>query len=116
MTEKPRFVKAPEFTVTKREGMSLLYVTGVFGGLAPNDGRMLFFTDRLEVVPAEVPGTQKVKMINQEIQSEIHMSPATFKSIAVWMMNHINNYEKTFGEIQVGPKKQYEGTDKGYIK
>jgi hypothetical protein len=66
---------------------------------------MLLFADRLEPEPADVPGSQKVKRINQEIQAEVHMSPVTFKSIALWMMSHIENYEKTFGEIKMKPKE-----------
>lgn len=116
MSKKQRYVKPPEFIVTKREGMPILYITGVFGGLAPNDGRMLLFVDRLEPEPADVPGTQKVKRINQEIQAEIHMSPATFKSIALWMMSHIERYEKTFGEIQMEPEKRPTKPKEGYIK
>lgn len=116
MSKGKRYVKTPEFISTKREGMSLIYATGVFGGLAPNDARMLLFADRLELEPADVPGTQKVKRINQEIQVEIHMSPATFKSVALWMMNHLERYEKTFGKIQVEPEKKTTEFKEGYVK
>jgi hypothetical protein len=116
MQEERRFVKPPEFIVTKPEGMPILYVTGVFGGLAPNDARMLFFADRIEPESADVPGTQKVKRINQEIQAEVHMSPATFKSVALWMMSHIETYEKAFGEIQMGAAKEETKSKEGYVK
>lgn len=110
-----RFVKTPEFIVTKKEGMPLTYVTGVFGGLAPNDARMIFFTDRIETEPADVPGTQKIKRINQEIQAEIHMSPATFKSVALWMQGHLERYEKTFGEIPIEPGKKPKKPTEPYV-
>lgn len=115
MSEEQKFIKQPEFVVTKKDGMPMIYATGVFGGLAPNDGRMLFFTDRFEVEPADVPGTQKVKKINQEFQAEIHMSPATFKSVALWMGDNVARYEKTFGEITVEPAKTTQSKP-GYVK
>lgn len=116
MSKGRKYVKPPEFVVTKREEMPLVYVTGVFGGLAPNDGQMLLFIDRLEPEPADVPGSQKIKRINQEIQTEIHTSPITFKSIALWMTSHIERYEKTFGEIKAKPEEgRTAGASKSYI-
>lgn len=111
----PKFTRPPNFIVTKREGFTMLYATGVFGGLAPNDARMIFFADRLELEPGEAPGSQKLKVVNQEMQTEIHMSPATFKSVAIWMMKNLEQFEKTFGEIKAEPIKPGEGP-KGYIK
>lgn len=116
MTEEQKFVRPPEFVVTKKDGLPIIYTTGVFGGLAPNDGRMLFFADRFELEPADVPGTQKVKRINQEFQAEIHMSPATFKSIAIWMMENITRYEKVFGEIVQEPSKTGGESKSSYVK
>lgn len=110
-----KYIKPPEFVVTEREGMPLLYATGVFGGLAPNDARMIFVADRLELEPADTPGDQKVKRINQEVQAEIHMSPATFKSVALWMIGHVERFEKTFGKILTEPKKTTTESKKGYI-
>lgn len=112
----PNFVKPPEFVVTKKEGMPLVYITGVFGGLAPNDARILYFADRLELEPADVPGALKVKRVNQEIQVELHMSPATFKSVAVWMTKHLEAYEKTFGEIKAEPIRESQQAKDGYVK
>ena len=118
MSEKGRYVRAPEFTVSEREGMKLLYATGAFGGLTPNDARIFFFTDRLQLEPGDIPGSQKLKTVNQEIQAEIHMSPATFKSVANWMMMNIQNYEKRFGEIKMGTpddKKDSESRGTAYV-
>lgn len=102
MSRKGKYVRTPNFAVSKREGLELFYATGVFGGLSPIDGRMFFVADRLELEPGDLPGTQKVKEVNQEIQAEVHMSPATYKSIAMWMMKNVENFEKKFGEIQMG--------------
>lgn len=102
MSRSGKYVRAPNFTVSKREGLELLYATGVFGGLTPNDARMLFFADRFELEPGDLPGTQKLEEVNQEIQAEIHMSPATYKSVAIWMMKNVEKFEKRFGEIEMG--------------
>jgi hypothetical protein len=114
--ESQKFVKPPEFVVTEKEGMPIIYVTGVFGGLAPNDARLLCFADRLVLEPADIPGTQKVKKINQEIQVEMHMSPATFKSIALWMLSNLERYEKTFGELKAEPIKESTQSKESYVK
>lgn len=113
-----RYVRPPNFITTKREGMPLLYATGVFGGLAPNDGRILFIADRLELEPAETPGNQKVKLVNQEIQVEIHMSPITFKAVALWMKDNLDKFEAVFGEIKAEPltKEKQQPQQEGYVK
>lgn len=110
------YVRPPEFAVVMKEGLPITYATGVFGGLAPNDARMMFYTDRLELEPGEVPGSQKVKKINQEIQVDIHVSPATFKSVAQWMMQQLERYEKAFGEIKFEPIKENPPTTDTYVK
>ncbi|MCJ7714251.1 hypothetical protein MUO66_07325, partial [Candidatus Bathyarchaeota archaeon] len=68
-----RYVKTPDFIVTKIKDLPVSYTTGVVGGLRPNDAHILFIADRVELVAAEMPGTQKIKAINQEVQAEVHM-------------------------------------------
>jgi hypothetical protein len=110
------YVRPPEFAVIMKENLPITYATGVFGGLAPNDARMMFYADRIELEPGEVPGTQKVKKINQEIQVDIHLSPATFKSIVQWMTQQLERYEKVFGEIKFEPIKENSPTKDSYVK
>jgi len=98
----------PKFEDTKSPDYKYIYATGVFGGLDPNDGRMIFYLDRVEpeTVNEPVPGALKLKKIVRELQVEVHMTPTQFKSIAQWMMRHVENYEKIFGEIPMKPKKR----------
>lgn len=96
----------PVFEDSKSPDFKYVFVTGVFGGLDPNDARMIFFLDRLEPETTNQPvvGGQKIKKVNRELQVEVHMSPAQFKTVAAWMVNHIKNYESMFGEIPTEPK------------
>jgi hypothetical protein len=115
---RPQYVRTPNFVVKKPEGLPIIYATGVFGGLAPNDGRMLFIADRLELEPSETPGNQKLKEVNQEVQAEIHMSPLTFKSVALWMNKQVEIYENVFGEVKAEPisKDKKLPQPEGYVK
>jgi hypothetical protein len=35
---------------------------------------------------------------------EVHMTPTQFRSIAMWMNDHIKRYEDMFGPIPMAPK------------
>ena len=116
MSEKRRFIRPPNFITTKRTDLQLLYTTGVLAGLNPVDGHLFFMVDRLEMEPGDAPGSQKLKQINQEIQAEIHMSPRTFKTIALTLMKHVEQYEKRFGEIKMLKVKSSKQKYDKYIK
>lgn len=111
MSEKKRYrrvVVSPDFEDTKSPDYRYVYCTGVFGGLDPNDGRIIFFLDRLEpeTVKEPFPGSSKVKKVIRELQVEVHVSPSQFKSIAIWMGNHVKRFEQMFGEIPLEPKEK----------
>lgn len=94
----------PEFEIKDSENFRLIYATGAFGGLAPNDGRIILYVDRLKTRPVKgKPGAEKVEKIIRERQVEIHVSPATWKSITKWMQGHVEQIEKQFGEIPEEP-------------
>jgi len=111
MSEKRRIAVPPDFEDVKSSDYKYVYATGVFGGLDPNDGRLIFYLDRLEPETVkDPPGSQKVKKIIRELQVEVHVSPGQFKSIARWMNEHIRRFEDVFGPIPVEPKKNEEKT------
>ena len=88
MERKPpekMMMNVPKFEDTKSPNFIYIYATGVFGGVAPQDGRLIFFLDRLEpeTLNEPTPGVQTVKKIVRESQIEVHMSPATFKSMVL---------------------------------
>jgi hypothetical protein len=97
----------PEFEDTKSPDYKYVYATGVFGGLNPNGGQMLFYLDRFVPETIMEPlGGLKVKKIVRELQVEIHVSPTQFKTMANWMNEHIKHFEQTFGEIPLEPKSK----------
>jgi hypothetical protein len=106
--KRPRVVVPPKFEDVKSPNYMYVYATGVFGGLDPNGGRMIFFLDRIEpeTVNEPTPGAQKVKKVVRELQVEVHVSPTQFKSIALWMNRHVKQYEELFGPIPMEPKRK----------
>lgn len=108
MSEVERVVVSPAFEDTKSPDYRYVYATGVFGGLDPNDGRLIFYLDRIEpeTVNEPHPGSSKLKKVVRELQVEIHVTPSQFKSIAIWMNRHIKNFEDMFGEIPMEPKRK----------
>lgn len=104
----------PKFEVKDSEDYKVVYTTGAFGGLSPNDGRMILYLDRLVTRPKEgPPGKEIVDKIVRERQVEVHMSPATWKSIATWMMGHVKKIEETVGEIPSKEQVEEEDSDIG---
>lgn len=97
-------VALPEFEYTKCPEYRYVYATGVFGGLDPVGGRIIFYLDRPEPEMTK-EGTQRTKKIIRELQVEVHVSPGEFKAIWEWMGKHIKQLEDLFGEIPLGPKK-----------
>jgi len=105
--ENQKVIVPPEFEDTKNPEYKYVYATGVFGGLDPNGGRMIFYLDRFEPETIKDPiGGQRLKKIIRELQVEVHVSPSQFKSIANWMNEHIKHFEQTYGEIPVEPKSK----------
>ena len=100
--QRRQIASTPSFKVTESEHFRYVLSTGVFGGMAPIDCKILFFLDRLipEMVPGGAPGEMRTKEINRELQVEVHMTPNRFKSLAEWMNANIARYEEQFGEIQ----------------
>jgi hypothetical protein len=104
-----QIVIPPRFEDAKSPEYRYVFATGVFGGLDPNDGKLMYFLDRFEpeTVNEPYPGTQKLKKIVRELQVEVHVSPSQFKSISIWMSEHVKRYEQMFGPItspEVKPK------------
>jgi hypothetical protein len=94
-----------------------VYASGVFGGLDPNDGRVIFFLDRIKPkMRSEPKGAMDLEKINRELQVEIHMSPPQFASVAKWMMEHVQRFEKRVKEgkfkkadVESSPSSSYIG-------
>ena len=94
LNEKEESLK-PKITLTKGSDYKVVYVTGAFGGLNPVEGRIIFYLDRIvPKIKPEPTGAMEMGEIERELQIEIHMSPATWISIAEWMQEHINRLKE----------------------
>jgi len=96
----------PEIKMNKSPDYRIVSATGVFGGVNPSGGRVIFFIDRFEPV-SDRSGKLSLESINRELQVEVHLSPATFKTIAEWMTKHIKEFEEREKQ-QITPAKMDE--------
>lgn len=84
--------------ITKSPDYKVLYATGVFGGVDPSEGRLIFYLDRqIPKMREGVPDEMTTGRTERELQVEIHVSAAEFKSIAQWMIGHVNRLEEIIG-------------------
>jgi hypothetical protein len=100
-------VTPPSFEITKHPEYKSWYVTGAFGGIAPNDARIILYQDRMEpeIVQGGTPGQLKISKINRELQMEIHLTPLEFKNLSQWMLRHVQRFEENFHEIITRPQE-----------
>jgi hypothetical protein len=82
-----------EIKITQSPDFKMVFATGVFGGLSPLDGRMLFYVDRTKpkVVDERLLRTD---FVEREFQVEVHMSPQQFVSVYNWMKSNIDRLEQ----------------------
>lgn len=100
--------KKPKIKV-KFEDVPNFAISGFFGGVNPNEGTISFFQDRLVPQESERPGQIVLDTIEHTFVATVKMSPAVFKRMALWMMEHVKRFEDFHGEIQIGvPKKKQE--------
>jgi len=108
-------VHIPKFEVKKSDDYKAIFVSGVFGTLTPNEGVMVVYTDRIKP-SVEPTGALRLESVERELQVELKMSPQVFKVIALWMMKHVQEYEKRFGEIKLPkPPKGKEPGEALYV-
>ena len=88
------------------DNVPCFHVSGFFGGVNPNEGNISFYYDTLIPTQGNQPGQIKLGTIEHTFVTTIKMSPIVWKRIALWMMDHVKQYESRFGEIQVVPEKQ----------
>ena len=98
----------PEIKITKSPDFKMLYATGIFGGLNPLEGRMLFFVDRLTPkIVDDAMGQMKTDFVEREFQVEVHMSPGVFIGTYKWMEDHIKRMKEQ-GILVEGEKPKEE--------
>ena len=105
---KPRG-KVPVIEVTEGSGFRPVYASGVFGGLDPNDGRMIFFLDRLKPKVRKGKTAMELNKVERELQVEVHMSPNQFVSVAKWMNEHVKRLGKKVKSARKESSTSYIG-------
>lgn len=99
------------FEDAKSADFKYVYSNGAFGGIVPNDARIIFYLERL--VPktkqeGEDKGTVIMGKVVRELQVEVHMSPQEFVTLWDWMGKRIEIYKKQFPDFPLKtpePKK-----------
>jgi len=91
----------------------VIHVDGVFGGVDPGEGRMIFHMDRLELKMKDgAPGVMETDHIVRELLVEVRMSPLEFKSVSDWMAASVKRLEKSGYRF---PKSQKPSDKMSYV-
>jgi hypothetical protein len=103
MAQKPKGV---QFEAENDPGFKVQFIDGALGNLNLNGGRMTFFVDVPQIemgALAEGQGAPEISVstVKRIFLVDIRMSPETFKSVAIWMKNNVDAYDKM---IQSGVK------------
>lgn len=102
--------KHPNIKV-KFEDVPSFAISGFFGGVNPNEGNISFFQDQLIPQESDQPGRIELATIEHTFVVNVKMSPAVFKRMALWMMEHVKRYETHHGEIQLGRPVKKKDTE-----
>jgi len=103
----------PRFELVKNPEYKVLHVDGVFGGVDPSEGRMIFHMDRLELKMKDGHlGVMETDHIVRELLVEIRLSPLEFKRVADWMAASIKRLKKSGYKF---PKSQKHGARMSYV-
>jgi len=98
--------KPPKIEVEKDPQYKTIIVSGVFGGHRPGFFEAVIYTDEIvadEALKSIPPDARKI-YVKRVIKCRLLMDPFQAKSFAEWLMRHVKEYEKKFGEIKI-PKK-----------
>jgi hypothetical protein len=102
--------KVPKIEITESNDFRAVYASGVFGGLDPNDGRMIFFLDRIKPkMRSTKKNVMQLEKVNREMQVEVHMSPNQFVSVAKWMNEHAHKFGKKMKSSRKESSTSYIG-------
>jgi len=104
--------RPPEIIVEKSPDYKTIIVSGVFGGHRPGFFEVIVYTDELvadEALSSVPPDTDKIK-VKRTLQCRLVMDPVEAKSFFEWFKQHMEQYEKEFGEIKIRPEERREQT------
>lgn len=107
---KAKETEEPRFSVARNPGCEVIHVNGVYGTLNPATGQLAFYQD-VPKVTIDENGLVSSKSIERLLVVDTRMSPETFRSIAYWMMEHVQYYEKWMMESYCQQDRMDEDTD-----
>lgn len=85
--------KRPTIEVSRDPACGVTPVDGVYGTLTPTLGQVAFYYD-LPGISAGEDGEITVESIQRRIIFDARMSPATFRAIARWMTDQVEDYDR----------------------
>lgn len=83
--------------------LNTIYITGALGGFSSNEFRVLLFSE--ELFPRDEETEISKISACRVVENEVRMSPETAKELAVWLMEQVEEYERTFGKIRTHHSK-----------
>ncbi len=83
--------------ISKSPDFKQVYAIGAIGGHSPYDFRIAFYNDSPKTL---VEDGKSMTVMERKIDTEIILSPLAAKELANWLVEHIKDYEKVFGEIK----------------
>ena len=83
----------PRFSVVRNRECEVLHIDGVYGTLNPATGQLAFYQD-VPKIGIDGDGLMSPRSVERVLVVDTRMSPETFRSIAYWMLEHVQHYEK----------------------
>ncbi|MCK9306309.1 MAG: hypothetical protein M0P17_02150 [Methanoculleus sp.] len=83
----------PAIEVSREPACGVTHVSGVYGTITPFLGQVAFYYDVPEIGAGE-DGEMVVESIQRRIVFDARMSPETFRTIAFWMMDQVEHYDR----------------------
>ncbi|MFA6372477.1 MAG: DUF3467 domain-containing protein [Methanothrix sp.] len=105
--------------ISKSSDFKQVYAIGAIGGHSPYDFRIAFYNDSPRT---QVEDGKSMTVMERKIDTEIILSPLAAKELANWLVEHIKDYEKVFGEIKrpgsvpLGPVIAEKGSESAAIQ
>jgi hypothetical protein len=90
----------PDIETNESPNFRTINVNGIFGGHRPMYFEAVLFSDELKPMKALGQNAAPEKStMKRTLECRLILDPYQAKAIAMWMLNHVNDYEKKFGHI-----------------
>ncbi len=97
MTERKNLSDNIIFEGSKDRDYQVFHIDGVYGGLDPEKGSLVFFVD-IPKVQVNNDGSMDSDTIERQFLFEVRMTPAIFIGMAKWMKENADYYIKWIEE------------------